>query len=265
MSDTDRLKDKLAKLGEPAQLASGSRRVAAADATAFLRAVLVEIDETVLARKLTFHNEADALISFDVANRRLHRLTDAPAELANSTEGLIGQQFSETGEDLIPPLTELLTAFFAASQQIHVGTARLQDGLDPGNVGCAAEVIAAASSVVLYEDKPLVSNERVDNFVKLGSSIAKAWVWSDENGVRESGGDDSTVQSLTVLAQSSFADFDKQLNSTFNTTPHCVIVGATDNGTQSVLYVKSGGQDAFMAIPTESIAEAHRYWRQSQA
>jgi hypothetical protein len=263
MSDTDRLKDKLAKLGVAGRLTGGRRQVNAANETEFLRAVLTEFDETVLARNLTFRNEANASISFEVANRRLHRLTDMSHEFTESASALLNQQFSETGDGLIQHLTDLLRAFFAASQQIHIVASRPEGELDPGNIGCAAEVIAAASSLALYEGKPQVTDDRTENFIDHCSRFAIAWIWFDEHGIQLSSGDDPMIKRLTVLAQSSFSEFDKQLNASFDNTAHCTIVGANDNGTHSVLYVKSGGQGAFMIVPTNSTADVHKHWQQS--
>ena len=75
MADESRLHDKLAKLAAQAGTVGAHGRILQPwPDTGNLGEILQEIDETILARLLTFENGSGASISFEVSNRRLLRL-----------------------------------------------------------------------------------------------------------------------------------------------------------------------------------------------
>jgi hypothetical protein len=262
MSDIDRLRDKLSKLAGPSNIApDGWREVVATDKSEFLRAVLNEIDETILARNLTFRNGKDASFSLEVANRRLHSVTDAtPAALKSAAPELLGAQFSETGDTLTEPLAAMLVLFFEGAEQISVNTAKSAMPLDPDNIGCAAEVIATSWSLKLYENKQENADKKVGAFIDQCLGLATSWVQFDANGVHLSAGEQEAIQRLTELAQQNLSDFDKRLVATFDEGAHCVVIGFGPDEGQSILYVKSANAGAFMDVPSDNLAEIHKLW-----
>src|SRR6056297_1357048 len=71
MSDERRLENKLARLAEPAAAPGPGRALSLAGPGGALRAVLAEIDETVLPRRLHFAAGGAVRLSVEVAERRI--------------------------------------------------------------------------------------------------------------------------------------------------------------------------------------------------
>ena len=81
MSDFARLQDKLAKLRQRERVAGEGRRLRGATPEALVAAVVAEIDETILPRRLTFQVEGGVDVHLAVANRRLQALMSPVPEL----------------------------------------------------------------------------------------------------------------------------------------------------------------------------------------
>ena len=80
-------------------------------------AILSEINETVLRRRLVFRTELDGELSMEVSERRLLKVEAMPSGLAARFEGLVGR--SLTHEDA-PRLCALFDAFWSGNDRIWV-------------------------------------------------------------------------------------------------------------------------------------------------
>jgi len=227
VSDLERLGDKLSKLGASTS-SSGKygREIEVSQSAGFLCAVLLEIDETILARTLNFRNETGAGFTLEVANRRLHSVVEITLKGLIKANELVGQQFSEQGDNLIAPLADLLNEFFAGSKKIFVYPTRRVDGHEPQNIGCAAEVLATNWSLSLYEDVQADTNGTTSAFVEFCSEIAVASVQFNTSGIVKASGNPQEIEHLKKLANYDISEFDIQLTKTFGETPRCVVVGS---------------------------------------
>lgn len=262
MSDLERLGDKLSKLGSTAA-PSGKygREIVATQSAGFLRAVLLEIDETILARTLNFRNETGAGFTLEVANRRLHSVVEINLEGLTKTKELVGQQFSEQGDNLIALLADLLNEFFAASKQIFVYPIRRADSRDPQNIGCTAEVLASNWSISLYEDLQADTNGATSAFIEFCSGISVASVQFGATGIIKTTGNSQEIDRLKELANHNISGFDIQLTKTFGDAARCVVVGAGGMENNSIIYAGDSSVGVYLLIPTKNISKIQAYWQ----
>ncbi|MGR3661846.1 MAG: hypothetical protein ACU0CA_11780 [Paracoccaceae bacterium] len=266
MSDLERLGDKLSKLGATtAPSGKYGREIEVTQSAGFLRAVLLEIDETILARALNFRNETGAGLTLEVANRRLHSVVEITLEDLTKAKELIGQQFSEQGNTLVASLADLLNDFFESSKQIFVYPTRLTDSHDPQNIGCAAEVLATNWSLSLYENASAETDGTASEFVEFCTEISVASVQFNTAGTEKTTGDPQEIKRLKELANHDTSGFDTQLAKTFGDTSRCIVVGAGGLENNSIIYVGDSTEGAYLTIPTERISKIQAHWQKLQS
>src|SRR5690606_8925710 len=144
-AENERLKRILSKLAAPpAPPQPQGREIASGgDAEARLAALLTEIDETMLPRRLRFQTDIGATLSADGYGRRLLSLPPpAPQGLSAGHTALVGQPLHTLPEDSLSDLRALLLAFLAPASRLSVAHAPLPQPRDPAALGVAAETLA---------------------------------------------------------------------------------------------------------------------------
>lgn len=144
MSDDKRLKDKLARLAD-----DGDGRASPGDDP--LRAIVLEIDETILPRRLTFRAADGAELALEAANRRLLSFLDLPADVAGEAERatLLAPLPPDDGAALAAA-ADALGLFVRRHGPAQVTTGPLDRDLDPSGIGRSASAIAEALGLDLY-------------------------------------------------------------------------------------------------------------------
>ena len=101
-SDFARLKAKLAKLAQRERTAGEARRLKGGDAGELIAALVTEIDETILPRRLTLTLDG-AVLHLAVANRRLQAmLAPAPAIEGAAMKGIYPAEYLNRMVDALP-------------------------------------------------------------------------------------------------------------------------------------------------------------------
>lgn len=145
MTDDRRLRDKLARLAAE----DAGRPVADRDP---VRAILLEIDETILPRTLVFRAADGAELVLEVANRRLQSIVEVPEDVAPAAErdGLLGPLPPDDAAALAA-VAGALRAFARAHGGCDVSVAPLDRGIDASGLGRSAAALAAAAGLDLYD------------------------------------------------------------------------------------------------------------------
>lgn len=144
MSDDRRLKDKLARLAD-----EGDGRPAPGDAP--LRALMLEIDETILPRRLTFRATDGAGLVIEVANRRLLTFLDLPVDVAGDTDrATLLSPLPPDDDAALAAAADALGRYVRLHGFATVTTAPLDRDLDPSGIGRSAAAIAEALGLDLY-------------------------------------------------------------------------------------------------------------------
>lgn len=264
MSDIERLKNKLARLSAntDAMDATG-REIQAADGKGLLRAVLQEIDETILAREIIFRNAAGSTLGFEVANRRLLRVSDWPAKsIPAAAATALKLPFADAASPAIDALAKLLQVFLKDRDSLTVSFARLSRSSDASEIGCSAAALAEAWSLDLYATSEASQKRLLEKFIASCADLVQAWLLIDGLDILRSGGPADQVQQLTELSRGDIAAFDEQLvhASPAAERAHCMLLGTKEPKSATILYAKNAESRAFMLLPAEHWPEISALW-----
>ena len=269
MSDINRLQDKLAKLGAPERADRRGRIIRAPDRNGLLRAILQTLDETILARALTFQNDSGDTLVFEAAARRLLCL-GAPSggTRAQPVDSIVGQSFPAEGGPLVDSLAALLDDFLEGTSQLFVRSAKLSRAANPADVGCSADTLAKAWSLDLYGAQEngaqdVSTTNQVEKFVTACAQFSTASVRFDGDNIRQTTGEEVELGRLRDLTRLDLSHLDRLLDRCLSNadTPRCVVVRSDLPGTLSILYVASGTAKALLMVPQERVADIHALWR----
>jgi hypothetical protein len=145
VNDDRRLRDKLARLAA----ADDGRPEAAGDP---LRAILLEIDETVLPRTLVFRAPDGAALVLEVANRRLQAVVSLPHDVAPDTDGdRVAGPLPPDDAGALAAVAAALRGFARLHGGFTVAAEPLDRGLDASGLGRSATALAEALGLDLYD------------------------------------------------------------------------------------------------------------------
>jgi hypothetical protein len=113
-----------------------------------LRAILEEIDETILARRVTFRAEDDRKLAADVANRRLLRLVDVPGQADDS----LLAPLAPGSDDLLEGIVAALHDLVQGQSTLQVETAELEARTEPEVLGRSVAALARVAGIELYSE-----------------------------------------------------------------------------------------------------------------
>lgn len=250
MPDTRRLQDKLEKLGAPlGALGDGGRMLVPAAGSDFAAAILQEIDETILARRLAFVDDADMTMALEVKNRRVLRVCALPEHGALKTHrGLLDQPLPETGQS--PALVAMIRDFVAETKSLHVAAASLTRHIDADEIGCSAQSLAVAMGLSLYGDTGGGASEPPVQLVPRCQEMSLAWLSISVDGARQSFGDPAGVERLLVLSKSNLNKFNNVLDGVIDLKDgwRCLVLAAATDQALSILVLETGREKLFCLI-----------------
>jgi hypothetical protein len=230
VTEDRRLRDKLAKLASE-ETGGEVRRLAGGD---LARAILEEIDETILARRLTFRREDGAGLALEVANRRLLGLVALRGTFSPEDSDSPFAPLPANDEDALRAAAETLRSFASAHGTLAVTATPLARAIGPGTGGRSAAAIATALGIDLYDrPAPPVTPDPAQGFAPGLARLARA-VAAVEDGRPSpaTGPDADAVDRLTRLDAALVAALEAEL-------------GAGDGGAARFLLLSGAGEALF--------------------
>ncbi len=177
MSDNRGLIGKLLKLGAAeATDRDGWRRIGRPLDRDPLAAVLREIDETQLPRKLSFRNDQGQELRVEAGNRRLRRIVSASVAGSGPAGALLGQQLVHASDIDIDAIGDLLRAFQPGDREVWVHSEQLPQEGDRAQTGVAAAALAGAFSVDLDDRTDANLQHAFEAFVAELNALSSAWI-----------------------------------------------------------------------------------------
>jgi hypothetical protein len=244
--DRERLERRLKKLAGFGTPQSGSgREIGPGDPRALLSALLTEVDETVLARRLGFRHADDRPeLRIDVYGRRLTGLVSpAPRGLPAAQAALFGRALED--EDA-PALHALLDGWLAGASDLWVVSEPAAPDRDPLAMGVAARWLADQWKLRL-DSRPLPTEAAALD--ALARVPALAWLRRDAAGSVTTHGADADLERLRALpAPGSSAQ------------PHCTALGG-EPGDQVLVLAQAAGESLCMLVRRGDLAAVARAWR----
>jgi hypothetical protein len=259
-----RLKRVLAKLGTaPSQVAPQGREIGVGGSPdELLAAVLTEIDETQLPRRLRFETDLGAVLNADAYGRRLLALQPpGPAGLSAEHAGLIGVPLGDAEPERLASLQALLTAVLGPANRVWVRTETLAEARDPAVLGVAAETLAGLWSLRLGGPAPPKPTLALDRIVASAGPKSLAWLRLAGDSALASGGASDAIERLTAFAGDGLDTFRASEPNATGGAPRCVVLGRQDVSGALLAVAEAGGETVLILIRAGAMGEVTAAWR----
>ncbi len=263
MSDDLRLRENLAKLST-LETSLGQNRIFGPDVPSLLASMLREIDETILPRKISFLNDTGRVLQFEVAGRRLLRVSgEIPEGGGVSGAGLLGQVLSDAEGPLMSALFDQLGDFLSETGSLLATAQKTTEASDPSEVGCSAESIAQAWGLDLYDVRDRDFSEVVEKLITACSDEAIAWIQLHSKDVTGSGGDPVHLAPLKNISEEQISDFDAHLmrNPVPQNTFGCIVLGSGLSDSRSLFFARFEDTRAFISTPNTALPRILTLWK----
>lgn len=258
--DLHRIERKLTRLAAAPGPAMAEGRLVASG-PGLLAALLNELDETVLARRLGFTTDTGQRLYCDVYGRRLLALRPPlPASAAGvpGAEALIDTPLGALDDDGMARLRALFEAFLAGASRLYAISADLPEERNPAVLGTAASTLAAAWELTLDAEPP--AGPPLDLFQSAVAPLALAWLRVADRTADKWGGAPDGVARLTRFAaetRTSLLAPDPDPTA----GPRFTILGR--QGDAGHLVIAQDGLTALvLLVPAERRAQIIALWRQ---
>jgi hypothetical protein len=206
VSDERRLRDKLEKLAAEGTGDGAARRLEASGERDMLRAILEEVDETMLPRTLIFRADDGAILRLEAANRRLLGVADVTRETHGSA---MLPLLAPDDDGALATVASVLRSFATGRTGLTVTVAPLARGSGPGNRGRAANAVGAALGLELYRSDARLSTSDSAQGFDAGLARAALAIMEISGGqpLPAGGSDPSAVARLAKFDREALAPF----------------------------------------------------------
>lgn len=264
MSDFARLEDKLAKLRQSERIAGEGRRLRGASPEALLAAVLTEIDETILPRRLSFSVENGETVHLAVANRRLQALVSpAPASAANVTVDLTDRPLPDADDPGVAAVKEVLLAVFASAAPVAIQSSRPSGSGFASDIGVPSNILARVWSVAEVKVEEVSPGELLSRFLSDLGDDAMAWLRIEGEEVTDQGGDTALAEQLgehaAVFLDGYFGRFETLFPE--EAGPCATVIGPLDGTGAAAFFVDIGEVSAFIAARADRAVALAGTWQ----
>lgn len=259
MKEIERLSSAVAKLGAAPESRTGHGRVlTAADRKGLLKAVLGEIDETVLARELQLRNDRGEEIRLEVSGRRLLRVASVtPKEFADTWATMLGKTIVDANGAASRALVEVLGAMATGSPAFAVTSRKLSQRTDRTETGCSPEALLASWNRL--EARPERANPvTIADFITRSSSYATAFILLEDGRVVQEEGEQQVLRQLTDLSR-----IEALRGGSFppgQRTKNCVLLTAANVKGDAFLYACDGKQSLLLLYPARLTVTLVAHW-----
>ncbi|MFV0515353.1 MAG: hypothetical protein ACK5MY_17220 [Jhaorihella sp.] len=246
MSDSERLHDKIARLGDDIGVTgTGWRVLSASDPEALTGLLLREIEETILTRCLVVDSGSGAPARINVAAGRILGL-ETPESAVSGGDGY------DDPADFAVALALALRAYVGGQTTLRIRSERASLASGPGDTRCSVAQIAGLLRPAATGGTGLRA------FAELMSAHALAWRLSGDGGA---GGDDGDgpqdrVAALARFMQDRRAEIDAQLDLVLGGGGRagCILFSAGNTGDSRLVLARAEG--AYLAMLLHAAAES---------
>ncbi|MGB3315134.1 MAG: hypothetical protein WBB85_12035 [Albidovulum sp.] len=257
MIDERAVAKKLAVLGgEKPIFRDGGRVISNGILPPPLTAVLDEIDNTVLKRRLTFR-AGDSTLSFVVAGRRLMNLVSASPDLSMA-QPLIGTALSHDDEDTFETVAAAIVALTEDERPILVESTHSEESGVHTNIGIPIDRMTELMGIDLA-DKTQPMQHFIDACEEYYSAclfwVGGIWIGQSE--------DEALLARLRVVADTQWDRFRDAYGKNGHSadTPRLIILDRALDEDGSVTAAWADGEYAIFAHDQSDAAEIHATWR----
>lgn len=257
VTDNTILLRKLAAIASTASvLEDGSRAISNGTWPQPISAILDEIDDTVLKRRLFFANGSNHL-SMVVSGRRL-LMIDQTTEDFDGKDDMLNQPLSSEEADKVRTVAELLAKFAQHDGRLTVKSEAAEAVSGPTDSGVSVSTLAEVMGIDLSEEP----EDPVQQFIEATSDLMNSCLYYVDGEEVGENGDETEISKLRSILSDEWEAFRKNLPSINleNTGPF--LIGLSDAiGDAITLFVASAGQTLVAFTSSDEDAPAvHDRW-----
>jgi hypothetical protein len=258
LTDSDNLISKIARLASREDAFDQGRRVLSGTGRdEILGAVLQEIDETVLARQLTFNAQPGHSIVLIAKGRRLQKICEIePESLAAVGSDLISQYLSGQDDGHMVGLTQLMVSFAEGADRLSVSVDEIGAGGDNSAIGVSVQSLSAAWLPASSANGPVTLGDFLASC--RGDLIASILL---ENGALVSqSGAEKQAKRLKELAESAADDIDAELRQLHAEGVENRLFVVDRKPGELICFSSDGDQMALLLIADEDLQKILTKW-----
>ena len=260
MDDFTRLEKKLAKLRQR-ERALGEKRVVRGATEKLLAAILAEVDETILPRRLNFILSGGSTLHFAVANRRLQALL-APAPTTEGAAQLAGRALKDADDPNLAALQTVVLATLNSNDAMTITSERQSGGGFPSDVGVPVGQVVRAWNIPEDSEDAATSEAILKDFITALGNRVLAWLRIDGEEVADQGGEAELLSNIGEHAAVFLDGYFSRRDQLFQgETGPVALVLSGDVKVPSLVFLDGGDAMAFLSVPAESSADVARDWQ----
>ena len=257
MSEFARLEEKLAKLRQRERAAGEGRTLRGSGADALLAAIVTEIDETILPRRLSFTLPSGA-VHLAVANRRLQALLGPAPDGIPDT--LVGQKLPDVEEPAVSELGDALKSLLEGAGSVGVAATRLTENFG-SDIGVPAEQLPRVWSVA--ESTVKSPAEILEAFLNGLDTTSAAWLRIEGEEVKGQGGPDTVVSGLGEHAAVFLDGYFSKFETAFRDPAFAcgTLISPADSGERGLFFVEIEALSAIISAPPAELLGIATNWQ----
>ncbi len=260
MSDFSRLEDKLAKLRQRERGHGERRTLRGTTPDLLLAAIVTEIDETILPRRVTFTTASGSALHLAVANRRLQALLSPAPE---TSENLADVALKDAQDPNVAILREVLAKILSDQTELIVTSTRQTSPGFPSDVGVPSNILVRTWNLTETAEAPVSAQDALNGFLSGLGDRVKAWLLISGEEVVAEQGESEFLSEMAEQAALFLDGYFAKRELLFSKEPGPCAVAIAPSGTNgtAALYLDIGDQSAFIAVSTENLPALATDWQ----
>lgn len=264
MSDFTRLVEKLSKLRERERAPGEPRLLRGSGPDQRIGALVTEIDETILPRRLSFAVEGGATIYLAAANRRLQALLGPVPDVAgHDLADLADHPLTDAEDPSLARIHGLLSACLSGDTPVRIDATRQQGITFGSDIGVTATNLTRVWNVAAPEEKePLAPEKVIAAFQESLAEDAVAWLRIEGEAVTDQGGQADALEALgeqaAVFLDGYFSKFERLYPRASG--PVATVIAPLQDA-PAAFFVEIEGLSIFAAVKPGHAAALARRWQ----
>ncbi len=253
---------RLKSLGQKSRFnRNNARIIASGNPGENVKALLQEINETILARALEFQTDTGAKLGLDVIGRRVLHITALQMPNEGETSPLIGELLSEG--DHLEQFIQTISLFAKDANEVSVIASMPDQAFDTSAVGLQAGHLLKNIPASNEVKEPAIKDASAAIAILTGIPGITEWLIAKGDDAGVNSGDSKTITELEKVAENTAETLDHYLDQfTANPMePVATVVGTLSDNYDSILCFRINNQLGLAVAPSDSIPSIIDTWR----
>ncbi len=263
---SENLLDRISRIAEAGTTFKQGRRVLSEGKNeAILPALLQEIDETVLARELTFHSDTDKSITLVAKGRRLWRICAAqPNSLIPKGADLKNANISGDDEAAMAALRKLMQEFAKSANMLSVSISETDPDNDYRAMGISVRMLRDMLTTAAAAADTAESNQLKGFVESLKAKALASAVMADDNLIYSSG-TDKQIKLLESLLNDQLEAMNADTSKLQKTASRRNLIAMNRDSKYFIICARTSDQAALIVCKPDILPEIVSTWQQMES